>query len=253
MKAMKAIVLSCDKYHPMADNMIQSYNDLWPNHPFTFRVPYQVHPSLLVQRHGELLEPINTPPDIKGTLLALLEDLPDNEWVYWCIDDKFPIALDISVVSEIFEYVRKMNNENVQGVLFCRCRGLLKDQNLRMDTIVDGPAGTKFIERKNYWQFWIHQFMRVSVLRNLFLSFPDENFKAKEMDTFIKGTFTGIKKYKRKQKMYLTLQNYAQFGESTHRGMLTSLCNQSMWDKGIENSTNMDVCEFSPIMGDMDT
>ena len=37
---MKAVVLTCDKYMPFADHTIQTYEKLWKNNYFTYRVPY---------------------------------------------------------------------------------------------------------------------------------------------------------------------------------------------------------------------
>ncbi|MDA1302340.1 MAG: hypothetical protein O2868_20005 [Proteobacteria bacterium] len=87
---MKAIVLSCDKYHAFARHMILRYDKLWPGHPFTFRVPYQDASGdhLLAMRASSRVEPRPAATMIKPTLLSLIDDLDDAEWVYWCIDDK---------------------------------------------------------------------------------------------------------------------------------------------------------------------
>ena len=34
-----AIVLSCQRYAPLAEHMIDAYASLWPEHPFLFRLP----------------------------------------------------------------------------------------------------------------------------------------------------------------------------------------------------------------------
>jgi len=38
---MRAIVLSCDRYAPMAAHMVRTYRRVWPDHPFVFRIPFQ--------------------------------------------------------------------------------------------------------------------------------------------------------------------------------------------------------------------
>ncbi len=38
---MKAIVLTFDKYMIFTDHMILTYQKLWPNNPFIFKIPYQ--------------------------------------------------------------------------------------------------------------------------------------------------------------------------------------------------------------------
>ena len=97
MKPIKAIVLTYDKYHSFAEHMVFCYEKLWPKHPYIFQVPYQQIPPTLptskVQYH-------RCPLDIKGTVLTLLDGLDDEEMIYWCIDDKYPIKLDIRKIKK---------------------------------------------------------------------------------------------------------------------------------------------------------
>ncbi|MFN2540579.1 MAG: hypothetical protein ABR514_00215, partial [Chthoniobacterales bacterium] len=86
---MKAIVLTCDRFRAMTEHMIRQYEGLWPNHPFVFRIPFQQ----LRGQDTDRREFRQTPENIRGTVLQLLDDLEDEEWVYWCIDDKYPIRL----------------------------------------------------------------------------------------------------------------------------------------------------------------
>ena len=65
------------------------YQRLWPDHPFRFRIPYQQ----LRGPNAERAEYIESPPEIPATVLRLIEDIEDEEWVYWCSDDKYPIRL----------------------------------------------------------------------------------------------------------------------------------------------------------------
>jgi len=239
---MKAIVLSFDRNHPMALHMIRQYQSLWPGNPFQFRVPYQESPNNLIKNHAGRIELIHTPRAIKQTVLALVADLPETEWIYWCIDDKYPIYLDVDRIAALYRYTLKINNPKVQGMMFCRCRKLLEDRHLRSESEIAGPVGLQLVERKNYYQFWIHQFMRVSVLRSLFNEFPDREFRAKEMDKFT-GQDPGmkVKKYDQCQKMYVTMQNLARFAESTVGGALTRNCYESMIRQGITPPTPVEV------------
>jgi len=86
---LKAIVLSCDRYRAITEHMILQYERLWPDHPFVFRIPYQRARGLDTKRTTYR----QTPEDIKGTVLHLVADLDDEEWIYWCVDDKYPIQL----------------------------------------------------------------------------------------------------------------------------------------------------------------
>ncbi len=86
---MKAIVLTCDRYRAITEHMILQYERSWPDHPFIFQIPYQ-------DARGTDTTKTNyhkTPEDIKGTVLHLLADVDDEEWIYWCVDDKYPVRL----------------------------------------------------------------------------------------------------------------------------------------------------------------
>ena len=109
---MKALVLTFDKYRPFAEHMIICYEKLWPNNPFTFRVPYQ---SEEVKEHfektfGSKVEMIKSPSGIVDTMFALSDDLDENEWVYWCMDDRYPMKLNISEVEKCKRFIESENS-----------------------------------------------------------------------------------------------------------------------------------------------
>lgn len=247
---MKAIVLTYDHNHPMADHMIRQYNLLWPDNPFIYRVPYQNYPAQLKNHHSDSIELIQTSPDIKQTLLTLISDLPDDEWVYWCIDDKYPISIANKIAAALYQFVSNTTDKNIQGAMFCRCRKLLDEKHLRRNSEITESDNIQLIERRNYYQFWIHQYMRVGILRSLFNEFPDREFRAKEMDVFT-GQVPGhkVKDYNLNQKMYVTTINFAQFGESTTSGILTRNCYESMVNIEVEPQKSISITEEIVIMG----
>jgi len=220
---MKALVLTYDKYRPLTDHMICKYRQLWPQHPFTFRVPYQQ----LAGNDEPEREYIQSPPDIKNTVLALLDDLDDEEWVYWCIDDKYPANMDVCGLESVMQWIHSGSNDSVDGILCCRPKKLMKHKRLT-GKLVSSCTGTTLLERKNYKCIWIHQFLRVKVLRHLFKSFPDEIPNAKVMDK-LKGHIGKPEDHR----LYVTEQTMAVFGESTMRGVLTENCYRSMQDLGL--------------------
>ena len=160
----KAIVLTYDRYRSLTDHMIHCYERLWPEHPFIFQVPYQEKgPSLnspRVQYHP-------SPSDIKGTVLTLLADLDDDEMVYWCIDDKYPIRIHVKKLVQIHEWLLSTYQaQSIGGILFCRCRGSLIKENLTDRRISDNNGNT-FLERNSYKQIWLHQYVKVRVIRHI--------------------------------------------------------------------------------------
>ena len=114
------------------------------------------------------------------------------------------------------------DEKDISGLLFCRCRGMLLEENLTGNKFIDAQ-GNEYLERKNYEQIWIHQYLKVKVLRHLFNSFPDKIPIAKAMDS-LKNQVEKPNSHK----LYVTLDNLAAFGESTSRGVITRNCFKSM-------------------------
>src|SRR5919204_1255058 len=121
---MKAIVLTYDRHRPITEHMILQYERLWPDHPFVFRVPYQNLRGSNSDRITYVKTPGGKPADIPASVLQLLADVDDEEWVYWCMDDKYPIQLTTEKIARLISYA--MQSPKMSGLLFCRCRQLLK-------------------------------------------------------------------------------------------------------------------------------
>lgn len=237
---MKAIVLTCDKYIQLTNHMIHKYQQLWPNNPFCFHVPYQNYPKFLQEKYGDKINLIPCKSDIISTINTLLSNLDNDEWIYWCIDDKYPISLNIQKIQLIYNWIYTLNNPEISGIIFCRTRNLknkslipwkFENQHLIIENekILIDNMGNKYFQRKDYSQIWIHQFLKVKVLRNLFRNFPNELSNAKEMDYF---------KYQiqlpHEHKLYVSKFNLAKFGESTTRGYLTLNCAKSLQRLGFK-------------------
>jgi hypothetical protein len=231
---MRAIVLSCDRYAPMAAHMVRTYRMLWPDHPFVFRVPYQDAASWPDAWRDPAIELVPSPAGIVATIETLLRDLPDDEWIYWCIDDKFLIDLDVAAVARLHRWLLQVDDPAVTGLIFCRCRMLLRDGHVRESGGTTTPDGEHLLARVDYSQFWIHQYLRVRVLRDAVRRFPGEPARAKQMDAWIgQEPGTVIWKIPDDEIRYVTTRNLAVFGESTDAGRLLSACAESMDRHGI--------------------
>lgn len=220
---MKALILTYDNNRRLTEHMIYKYRQVWPDHPFVFHVPYQINDG-----HGERnCRFLKSPADIKGTVLTLLSGLDRDEWIYWCIDDKYPIDLDLAGVKSVYSLVRGIDDSDVSGIMFCRPRKL-QDNKYLTGKVLKGADGIKCLERSRYDAIWIHQFLRVKVLKHLFESFPDVIPSAKIMDEL---------KYQIKKpadhRLFVVSRNMAVFGESASRGVLTKNCYHSLLEAGL--------------------
>ena len=221
---MKAIVLTCDRYRAVTEHMILKYKELWPDHPFVFRIPYQE----LGGRATAGIEYVKTPPDIRQTVLQSIADLDDDEWIYWCVDDKYPIQL---VLEKIRQFITDLSHwDDMSGLLFCRCKALLRRPN---ETLYPkewpNSFGDIYFERTAWNQIWIHQLLKVKVLRYLFSQMPEEIGSAKQMDHLLHQIPKPAD-----LRLFVTMKNFAVFGESTHKGTMNQNCYESIIKTQIE-------------------
>jgi hypothetical protein len=220
----KAIVLTCDRYRTITEHMIFQYDRLWPDHPFVFHVPYQDLAGIDTER----VRYLTSPSDIKGTVLHLLADIDDEEWIYWCVDDKYPIQLITTKIASLISHA--MRSPEVDGLLFCRCRATLNNPKVTLyPRKVKNPFGDVYLERKAWFQIWIHQILRAKVLRYLFTHLPDHIPSAKAMDE-LKNDVPKLLEHR----LFVTRENFAIFGESTRAGAITQNCYESMIAAEIE-------------------
>jgi hypothetical protein len=220
----KAIVLTCDRYRAITEHMIFQYDQLWPDHPFVFHVPYQELGGVDVEQ----VKYLQAPSDIKRTVLHLLTEIDDEEWIYWCVDDKYPIQLVTDEIGSLISHA--MRSPEVDGLLFCRCRATLNNPKLTLNPRkVKNPFGDVYLERRAWFQIWIHQILRAKVLRHLFTQLPDHIPSAKAMDE-LKNDVPKLPEHR----LFVTKENFAVFGESTSRGVITQNCYESMVAAGIE-------------------
>lgn len=230
---MKAIVLSCDKYHPFADHMITKYQKIWPTNEFIFRIPYNsLFPYNLKNKYGEKVELIKTPQNIKSTILTLIQDLKDETWIYWSIDDKYPIDININRNEHIVNLIKKNNKKlnSIDGISLSKFSDL--NSQYKYIFIKNNP----YIFRKSWAFIWLHQFLKVKVIRYLFNNYPDENFVAKCMDTYNENIILPYK-------LTYSINNYIAFGESTSRGKITKNCYESLIKNSIYVPSNFNITD----------
>jgi len=227
MKAtLPAIVMTCQRYVPIAGHMIDRYAALWPDHPFRFRLPDGAAARDLARTHGGRLELVPTDEGegrgrFRAAVLGLLAGIPDDAWVYWCIDDKYVEWLDLPLARSVVDLVGSITDPRVAGLSFARARHLDAPSDGGRERLACG--GLSFDRRFDYRQIWLHQLLRAGVLRTLFGGFPDRIESAKAMDALHRAASLPDG-----QRLYVLDRNAVVFGESTTRGRLTANCAASM-------------------------
>jgi hypothetical protein len=218
----KAIVLTYDRHRAITEHMLLQYERLWPDHPFLFRIPFQKLRGNESATITYIEAPGGRPADIPATVLRLLADLDEEEWVYWCMDDKYPIRLVTERIARLVCHA--IHSPKMSGLLFCRCRQLLKRPER---TLYRGKwrnsQGDVYFERRGWFQIFIHQLLRVKVLRHLFSHFPPNLPSAQAMDK-VKHQIVKLPEHR----LFVTKNNFAVFGESTSHGSITQNCYDSI-------------------------
>jgi hypothetical protein len=172
--------------------------------------------------------PEEKPSDIPATVLQLLDDIGDEEWIYWCMDDKYPIRLVLEKIKPLISDT--LQSTDMSGLLFCRCRVTLGRPDL---ALLPGErvtsSGEILLERKAWYQIWIHQLLKAKVLRYFFSNISASLVSAKALDA-AKSDVPKLAEHR----LFVTKSNLAVFGESTHGGVLTRNCYDSIRRTNIE-------------------
>src|SRR6185436_8647790 len=146
------LVLTYDKQVGFAELVVKSYLSLWKDCPFQFIVPRNNAKArdfdFLSRQTNVSIVP--TPTSIRGTMSVLLESLHDDEWVYWCIDDRYPIELDAGIMRRITEFIASGAADDLNGIKLIHWRESAADSQ---DDIRVGNRAFRFQAPESMWGF----------------------------------------------------------------------------------------------------
>lgn len=222
-----AIVLTCQRYAPLADHMINCYQKTWPDNPLRFFLPDGLLMQTVASQHPDKVALMHTGEGDKrgrfrAAVLDLLKDIKDDDWIYWCPDDKYPIWLDQRIAWQAFESLDKMPF-NIAGLCIANRKTHERPQAAAKAKKKLSLGRCVFTARQDYKRIWLHQFLRARVIRHLFEGFPEVIWPPKSMDDLHKQI-----KYPDSCSRYIIDKNAMVLGESTHRGLITANCAKSL-------------------------
>ena len=170
---MKAIVLTFDKQIGFAELLYKKYMSLWQNCPFQFQVAYNDEESIpnSLKNKGNI-NLLKTESDIRSTMSSLLEKVEDDEWVYWCIDDRYPTYIDVPVVKSIIEFIEcgKADSMELNSIKLMNWKEK-KDETKNVIEVGSRSFNyQKWREPGNLWGFWHHRFDLAKNLKTAFLN-----------------------------------------------------------------------------------
>ena len=241
---MKAIVLSCDKYHPMTNHMILTYQKLWSTNKLKFLVPWnEEKPVSMVEEFGSSkIELVNTPIEFKKTINGLLEGVDDNEWIFWASDDTYLMEINEDKANKTHSFVESLDDISKIGVTFGYIRAVPANSD---DSEFIEYEDLKFIKRTYLTNQWAHQYWRAWVLKYMFDCIEEApKYQAKAMDGMLSSDnkFWDILK---RGDMYTLNNNAAIWGESTVRGKMAKSCYESFNSYGLEIPTSFELTNVS--------
>lgn len=246
-----AIILTFDSNIIFVDNLLCRMQMHWPKVELIYRIPYNTKkPDFLRDKYPDIIfEFIKTQPPIKETVLSLVSDLSNEDWIYWCIDDKFPLDINSGKANVLINWLRNQKDDNICGITFAKVRRLRDKNNLILSDNILISGQLNLVARKSFQkQFWMHQFFRVKIIKQVFESFPDYNFKAKLMDDFILNV-----QLDPSYKFYVTNKNLVVFGESASRGISTKSLQRSLVYCGIDNYSEKEFSTKNILIGRLNT
>ena len=205
--------------------MVAAYDELWPGHSLEFLVPYQSDNRSRSHVRRSRLTFVRTGDSFQDTMLGLLKGMEQEDWVYFCIDDKFPTRLNVPVMSQVMQSVSERHDEldEVAGLAFTRARNAIRWPGISITRLE--CFGQQAYQRADLSNFWFHQLVRVKVLRAFFQSLPIVS-AAKEMDGHLKTLNFGLR-------FMTTKKHNLSLAESTSRGRITSAALKSLNARGI--------------------
>ena len=168
---MQSIVLTFDRQLEVANLVVESYNRLWPGCPLVFRIPYQERPVSDLFRASNICF-VKTPVAIRATMEHLLQGCADDEFVYWCVDDRFPVRiLDPDTLHVAYDVRCPRAASPSTPFEWARLSRTAIEQGAQDETrpLVIGKA--RFFPQRANMQlgFYMPQFIRARVLREYFL------------------------------------------------------------------------------------
>jgi hypothetical protein len=220
----KALVMTYDRHRVFAEHMMAVYENLWPDNPFQFIIPYQQ----LAGAESESRRYKQSPQSIRETVLTLLDGIDDEEWIYWCWDDNYPVWLDVGRMSAMVPWIRSIQDHEVSGVLACRCFKFHGKRSL-LDKKIYDSSGNGYLEIKGYRRIWSHQFLRAKVVRHIFSEILPDDFA----DVGTMGEMVRHGERPASYRRFVSEQNCMLLGESMISGVITRNCYESMVRYGL--------------------
>jgi len=105
---------------------------------------------------------------------ALLADIQDDDWIYWCIDDRFPVHIDVSGMEQLhdqlhdydeFDFIRPFHPPASSEKLMKK--SLIYNSNLAHFQ-VDHDDEYKIQSSGQQWGYYMHHYCKAYMLKRIY-------------------------------------------------------------------------------------
>lgn len=146
---------------------------------FIYRIPYNSEQCLELDffKNCSDVELIKTPRPIKATIKFLLSGIDDRQMIYWAIDDRIPISIDIENFGKLYNYVKNLNKKTMgKDAYYWIGRFSTHYQKSDMKLKKDGPliklgniTYQSLSSKMLHQRFWKHHFINTGLMKFLLL------------------------------------------------------------------------------------
>ena len=240
---MKAIVLTCDRYHEITNHMLKTYQELWTTNNLIFRIPWNNNfPKFIADEWGDKVEFVKTPVEFKPTIEGLLSDIEDDEWIYWATDDSYLVEINQQAADLVREFVEVNTNDNIWSVIFYNGQYDISHRTVNFNEYLQ-YKGLKLCHKNKITYQWQHQFCRSKVIKTMFDCLDEPEFP-KQMDHMQKEEKSKSFWNLIEKGMWLVTENNSVvMAEPTTRGKLTKNGYESFKNYGLEIPSQFEVSD----------
>lgn len=252
---MKAIMLCCDKYHMFAYHTILSYQKHWPTNNFVFHIPWTYKIPTYIENDNRIsknkikfIQCVNS--SFKTTVSTLLENINDNEWIYWCSSDQYLTQINDEIANNV-EKLLDTDDIFKDNNIFGLSSALLVKNGAKLikkkSEDISSGSGWKIVE-KEPWDssrtitLWFHQYLRAKVIKHIFNAFDEPNV-AKNLDKQLYSNIDKIYCFPKLGRYFTINCKIAKFAENTSRGKILLNTLKSFKEYNLDVPTDFDVME----------
>lgn len=176
---MRVIVLTYDKQKGLSELVVKKYESLIETSNLVFCLPKNMEKSLQFD-HSSQVEAFLCESDILSTMSALLDPVPDDEWVLWAIDDRYPITINKQAYIDVVNFIKNNKSNDINGIKLMPWREQLTTDKITINNI-------SFVKQKpvGMFGFWHHHFLKAKVLKQAFFDCnPNKINNIREFNNF---------------------------------------------------------------------